>query len=345
MNREHFDIAFLPRTQRGLSLVQAIREKIHAWVTSPYLIDLTKMFDADINFGQELRDLLSDLEQFSARWDFRRMARERGVPTDDKMREGIGAARWLTSSPRFSEDENACVRQNVSRLGLVEGKSPSQLSYDYVIAMGGGRLSCKLRPLRIREFMDAGLGAGTVVLLGAARPILEDERDATDTYAPGAVNEFDLIVAGGQQAFGFDASQFKENRFDHPTNVNLSWVVRRFDANWRGQALSIFALSAPSSDPGRRRANSADTLEFFLGQEHVGEDSTLLLVTSQIYVPYVQLEALRTLGIPRGLFVETVGFPMNRMPALQGMSDTSHYLQEIRSAIQAARRFCEVYPS
>ena len=345
MNHKRFDPAFLLRTQKGFSLVQIIREKIHAWTTSPYLIDLTTMFDADINFGQDLCGLLSDLEQFSDRWDFRRMARERGVSTDDKIHQGMGAARWLTSSPQFFEDENARVRQNASHLGLVEGQLPSRPSYDYVIAMGGGRLSCKLRPLRIREFMNAGLGIGTIVLLGAARPILEDERDATDTYAPGAVDEFDLIVAGGQQAFGFDASQFAENRFSHPTNINLSWVVRRFEADGEGQALSVFALSAPSSDPERRRANSADTLEFFLRQEHVEKDAALLLVTSQIYVPYVQLEALRTLGVSRGLFVETVGFPMDRMPALQGMSDTSHYLQEIRSTIQAARRFCEAYPS
>jgi hypothetical protein len=83
---------------------------------------------------------------------------------------------------------------------------------------------------------------------------------------------------------------------------------------------------------------------FFLKREDVRPKSTLLLVTSQIYVPYTQLEALRTVGLPHELLVETIGFPSDRMPALQGLSNANHYLQEIRSTIQAARRFCQAYP-
>jgi hypothetical protein len=189
--------------------------------------------------------------------------------------------------------------------------------------------------------MRRGVRADTVALLGAARPVADSERDATDTYAPGAADEFDLIVAGAQQAFGFDTSPMHEER--HDDTANRSWVVRRRKAAFDGQSLDIVAVSAPSSDP-LRRANSADTILFFLDHEGIRTGSSLLLITSQIYVPYVQLEALRTVAIPRNLLVETIGFPSNRMPALQGLSNANHYLQEIRSAIQAARRFCKAYP-
>jgi len=192
--------------------------------------------------------------------------------------------------------------------------------------------------------MRAGTRVSTLVLLGAARPVADTERDATDTYAPGAADEFDLIIAGAQQAFGFDASSFDENRYDDTANRNLSWVIRRFATSFEGRGLDVIAMSAPSSDPQRRRANSADTILFFLDREKVPQNSSLLLVTSQIYVPYVQLEALRTVALPRQLLVETIGVSGDRMPTLQGLADANHHLQEIRSTIQAAHRFCRAYP-
>lgn len=201
-----------------------------------------------------------------------------------------------------------------------------------------------LRPLRAAEVIRSGVTTDIVGLLGAPRPIPKSERDATDTYAPGAMDEFDLIVAGGQQALGFDARRFDEQRYDSPTNPNLGWVIRRFEATLDGRSFPVVAVSAPSSDAERRRANSADTLTFFLDRQHVPQNARILLITSQIYVPYLQLEALRTVAIPRKLIVETIGFPGDRMPELHGLSNPNHYLQEIRSTIQAARRFCEAYP-
>jgi len=344
MNVEHFDPTFLPPEQLGVAPVTAIREKIRAWVTSPWLIDLVEMFDGTINFQEGLDDLLRDLHIFSDRWDFRRMARKRGVPADDELHQGQGAARWFTEAIGLSEEVKDSILENAKHLGLVHDLEPSKPSYDCIIVLGGARLSCKLRPLQAAEVMSAGVTASTVALLGAARRIPSSERDATDTYAPGAVDEFDLIVAGGEQALGFDAKTFEGERYDHPSNSNLSWVIGRFRACFEGRSLPVVAISAPSSDPERRRANSADTLMFFLDRENVSQNGRLLLITSQIYVPYVQLEALRTVALPRKLFVETIGFPGDRMPELQGLCNANHYLQEIRSAIQAARRFCEAYP-
>lgn len=344
MNVEHFDPTFLLPTQLGVPPAIAIRAKIRAWVTSPWLVDLVAMFDGTMTSQKGLDDLLRDLYIFSDRWDFRRMARERGVPADDELHQGQGAARWLTEATGLTKEAEDRILQNAKHLGLVHEIEPSQSSYDCIIVLGGARLSCKLRPLRAAEVMRAGVTASTVALLGAARPVPSSERNATDTYAPNAVDEFDLIVAGGQQVLGFDAKTFEEERYVHPSNSNLSWIIRRFKTCFEGRSLLVVAVSAPSSDPDRRRANSADTLMFFLDRENVSRNGRLLLITSQIYVPYVQLEALRTVALSRKLFVETIGFPGDRMPELQGLCNANHYLQEIRSAIQAARRFCEAYP-
>jgi hypothetical protein len=324
--------------------VKEIKGKIRAWVTSNWLADLVTLFDGEISPEGSLDEVLAQLEAFSEKWDYRRIARERGAQADDQLRQGLGSARWLSATTGLPPETEARIIENVRHLGLVTAQNPIRASYDYIVMLGGARLSCKLRPLRAAEVMRAGVHAGKIALLGAARPIPDSERDATDTYAPGAADEFDLIVAGAQQAFGFNASDFEEERFDDPGNRNLSWIIRRFESSVDDQPIKILAISAPSSDPLRRRANSADTMIFFLDRETVRAGSKLLLITSQIYVPYVQLEALRTVALPHQILVETIGFPVEWMRELQGLSNANHYLQEVRSTIQAARRFCQTYP-
>jgi len=341
---DHFDPAFRMPERIDASPVKTVRSKIRSWITSSWMSDLVVMFGGAVPSADNLDESLERLETFSARWDFRRMARDRGAPTDDQLRQGAGSARWLSTATGLSEDQEVRIVEDATRLGLVHGQEPIFLSYEYVVVLGGARLSCQLRPLRAAEIVRSGVDVGRIALLGAARPVAESERDATDTYAPGATDEFDLIVAGAVQAFGFSASVFHEERHDDPDNRNLSWIVRHYDAVTAGRPLHIVAISAPSSDPLRRRANSADTLLFLIEREKIVRGSKLLLITSQIYVPYVQLEALRTVALPQHLLVETIGFPGDRMPPLQGLSNANHYLQETRSAIQAARRFCQAYP-
>lgn len=339
-----YDPTFQMKPPIDASSAGVIRAKIRAWVTSRWLTDLISLFGGDTPGNGSTEQILEELEAFSDRWDFRRIARERGVAADDALREGKGSARWLSATTELPPEADERIVEDARHLGLVQGHEPSRSDYDYVVVLGGARLSCKLRSDRAAEVMRAGTHAGKVILLGAARPVADSERDATDTYAPGATDEFDLIIAGAQGSFGFGQSPSEEVRHEDANNRNLSWATKRFKARFDGQDLEIIAMSAPSSDPLHRRANSADTIVFFLDREHVHPNSKLLLITSQIYVPYVQLEALRTVALPRQLLVETIGFPGDRMPKLQGLSNANHYLQEIRSTIQAARRFCLSFP-
>ena len=344
MTSNDFDPLFSTDTAVGANAVPITQAKIRAWVRSPWLRDLVEVFGGGVSFDAPTAQLLAALEAFSDRWDFRRMARERGAASDDRQAQS-GSARWLSAGTDIDPGSEARVMQNVERLGLTITSNPRRASYDAILVLGGARLSCYLRAVRAAELVQSGTRARTIGLLGAARPVADSERDATDTYAPGAQDEFDLAMAGGEKAFGFDRRHFDEQRFEDRETPNAGWFVRRGEVAYAGQDLHMVALAAPSSDPTRRRANSADTLVFFLDHEHIASGSLVLLITSQIYVPYVQLEALRTVGIPRQVTVETIGFPgRDRMPELQGMSGTNHYLQEVRSAIQAARRFYDAYP-
>lgn len=108
-------------------------------------------------------------------------------------------------------------------------------------------------------------------------------------------------------------------------------MVWRFAADTNDLGVPITLLEAPSPEPDSSRATSADTFTFTahtLGMQ----DSTCLLVTGQPFVPYQNFDALRTLALPFGIQVETVGFGIDRYDGL-GELDQQHpakLLQEVR---------------
>ena len=109
------------------------------------------------------------------------------------------------------------------------------------------------------------------------------------------------------------------------------------------QGTPIVLLAAPSAEPEKCRANTSDTFDFFVDQLQVRNGSNILLVTSQIYVPYQQLEAVRMLGIPYNHSLETIGFPNEWSVGLQGLQKPENYLQEMRSVLQSAGRLLVEY--
>lgn len=133
----------------------------------------------------------------------------------------------------------------------------------------------------------------------------------------------------------FELTEFEEERHCD-SNINLSWAVRTYK-----NVCPVIALEGPSTEPNKRRANSADTYKFFVEKLHVPEGAKVLLITSQIYVPYQQLEAIRILSIPYNIVIETIGFPNDWSGQMQGMQQPSNYLQEIRSTIQAMSRILQ----
>jgi len=198
--------------------------------------------------------------------------------------------------------------------------------------LGGARLSNLFRVRRARQLLDRGsFEAETIVLLGAMREVMESERQATDSYAPGAQTEFDLLVRAAQLELGSD------RRGGSVTDGTNGPRVRMFSSSVHGD-LTVHALAAPSREPGKRRANSADSYAFFHETLRPPTGSSCLLITSQIYVPYQHLEAVRTLALPYELELEAIGFPIRWGGSLQGLRTPANYLQEIRSTIQAAAR-------
>lgn len=313
--------------------VTDLNQRIQNWLYSEELQNIVQVFGGEYPRSMSVSERAKWLENFSDRWDYRKYQAQ---AKDAKTGEN---ARWKISSADLTESQISAVEKGIASLGLTGMDMPSEKSFDYIIALGGARFSCLYRPKYVYELLTRhNISARATILLSGMRPIAESERSATDSYAPDAITEYDLINAGAEKAFE-RSPNFKEERYHHE-NPNRSWAIRTYDTS-DGQ-IPLFSLSGPSSQPDVRRANSADTYQFFLDKFHVEAGQRLLLVTSQIYVPYQQLEAQRTLAYPHRIYIETVGFPAEWSGRLQGMMEPANYLQEIRSTIQAINRFLDM---
>lgn len=329
-------MVYLECPSLAVDRVQAIHQSIDSWMRSTALSRLVESFGEEVPEELDTASLVSWLLSFSERWDFRRMQQNAAA-------KDIGeGARWLLDNSQLTPRQKTLIEESATILGLTNIGEPTEQSYDYVLVLGGARLSCLLRPRLAAELVrDRQLQPKAVVMLGSARPVADSERDATNTYAPSAMTEFDLMNAGAEASFDLDADHTEEH-YDAPDSSNSSWRVRTSRVS--GCPYPLISMSAPSSEPDKRRANSADTYEFFFSKYGVERGASLLLVTSAIYVPYQQLEALRTLALPHDVMIETVGFPAEWGGQLQGMAGPTNYLQEIRSTIQSANRFIQAFP-
>lgn len=313
--------------------VAQIASSIEQWLSTPSLHKLAAIFGVSVPGDFDVRGLSKWFLEFSDAWDFRGRQKQ---AFDRKVGEG---ARWLLADGDLTEEQKKSALTAALDLGLIDNDTPSSDCYDYVWILGGAKLSCLLRSRLAKQAITISKKPPkAVVMLASMRPIGDGEREATNTYAPSAATEFDLFVAAAQKVFGAD-SDFTEERFDDDGNANNSWIIRKYPAD----GYALFVIAAPSSEPEKRRANSADTYEFFFDRFKADKGSNILLTTSQIYVPYQHLEAVRTIAIPHRINLDTIGFVPEWGGALQGMNEPSNYLQEIRSTIQAIDRFLTQY--
>jgi hypothetical protein len=96
-------------------------------------------------------------------------------------------------------------------------------------------------------------------------------------------------------------------------------------------------VAAPSSEPERRRADTADSYAFFA--ERIAElepGERLLLVTTALHVPAQHATAVRMLQLPFAVEVDTVGIePSSAREPARRPSGATAYLLEIRSTVRA----------
>ncbi|HEY7951701.1 MAG TPA: hypothetical protein VID70_01860 [Solirubrobacteraceae bacterium] len=303
----------LPSSARELS------GSIAAWLFSPALAAVVAAFGETAPMSDTpLGEALEWFEDFSLRWDFRG-----------------GQERNLAVAKDLTPEIEAVVMKAAGALGL-RGTSPPQAEhYDQVLVLGGLLRACIARPLYAARLLDEGIiKAPVVTALGGYRPLSGDEHAlAARIGCHDLSDEFEALDEGVRRAFHVSAGSERGERSER---VGESWAVREYGDHAK---LTIRVVAAPSSEPGLRRANTADTYKWFaseLAQLRSGE--RVLILTSDIYVPFQHADALRMLALPYDVEVDAAGIrPGDAAEELAQVFQSHNYLQEMRSTIRALR--------
>ena len=294
-----------------------LRADLGAWIRSEPLATLASVWGGVPPHAVGDHELYEWFDELSAEhWNFRR-----------------GAERNRAERADLSSRQESTALATAAALGLVDARPPSRQDYDHVLVLGGLIRACLVRPVYTARLSRAGATFGNITALGGFRPLNGDEHELAAALGVTAGNEMDAMVKGVARAFTLSADPEIE-RSDPPGTGNDDWAIARFT-----ERSDISVIAAPSSEAAVRRANTADTLVWWAEQQESIEKARILLITTAIYVPYQDAGAIRTLAIPHGATVETVGVPADVAdlgPHTQPFSP-ANYLQEIRSAIRGYR--------
>lgn len=265
--------------------------------------------------------------------------------------------RWQGSQFPIDEADADAIRQRAAALDLVEETRPALSRYDHVVILGGGGISPLTRAQYAHELFELhDLEVGDLWLLGSPRRVQESERRAADTYAKSATDEFDLMSGAARAAFALGDAEVEfvcgcHDESDRcpvwlarvevsatPEEIEATpvWMqherARRFRAD--SASRSIGALSASTSNPPDR-TNTADTYRMLATVTSLAPGQAMLIVTTQVFVPFQTFDALRMLVVPRGVGIDVVGYGAHR----GDRPETPEFLlQELLSAIRSARR-------
>ncbi len=298
---------------------------IEEWARSRALADLVRLSGGEVPADLAPAELLGWLREFSAAWDFRG-----------------GKERNLFEARALDPATDRAIKDAAADLGLIRGGVRPQGHYEHVLILGGLARACLARPLAAaRVLNDGGVEADAVTALGGFRELRGDEVGMVEQVAPEQAgsqavdDEFDAMDVGVRLAFGLGAPD--DERGMSAESAYGSWRVHEYTT---GAGLPVFVVAAPSGEPEVRRTNTGDSYEWFATElAGLRQGQRLLLVTSDIYVPYQHADALRILGLPFGVEVETMGVqPGDLDPRLEQFFSADAYLQEVRSTIMAFDR-------
>ncbi|MEV1286226.1 hypothetical protein [Micromonospora sp. NPDC049679] len=299
---------------------------IERWVTADPFRDLVRAFGGRLPAGDPAT-LLGWLDEFSAtHWDFRH-----------------GRERPEAREPSLDPTTARLVIDAARSLGMVTALPPPRRAYRHLLVLGGLAHACLQRTDYAAHLLDTGAVRATeVAVLGSFRPLTADERDVLAGLGLDACDtEVAALDAGVRRAFGVRRPEDETGRTD--ANPHCSWSVRTYRPEG-GPVVRV--LAAPSSDPGVRRAHTADTQHFWAQQVRLSPDDRVLMVTAPIYVPFQHCDAIRTLAVPYGCGIDTIGVDPDRThPGLpEPVLTSGRYLQEIRSAIRSMRHLHAALP-
>jgi hypothetical protein len=254
----------------------------------------------------------------------------------------------------FTSDFRGRVLELANQLGLVNPQQPARFGrYDKTLILGGGYLFPLLRARYATRLRAQGVDLGEVYFLGSPRFLIKDppERPVAETYAPGATDEFDLMVGAAHAEFGLvSAGTVFLCGCSSACEQCPNWTCRDVEGAERtppaytherhadlvdGSGRTVASVLSASTGRPPYRPDTSDTFSLWARYAKPSAGQRILVITNQVFVPFQTFDALRRLYLPHAVDIDVVGFSADRDHPMQ----TAEYLlQETLSAIRSSRR-------
>ncbi len=316
-----FDAVALPAGVRGGYGRAALDEALRGWAESAPVRALAKSSGWVWPDAGDTRLLLDRLVDLSRDWDFRRN-RERNF-IDSRPVEVNGRP-----------IDAVLITEAARALGMVDATEVTGRRFSHLVVLSGLVRACINRTERAAKLARHGVAVGRVVALGAHRMLGGAEPEQARVAGLGVlVDEAEVILAATRREFGLGEPLSAEEA-RAASDPSRPETFHAASAHYRWPSVEV--VIAPSADPLSRRANTADQFRHWASLAGLGSEHDVLVLTTQIYVPYQHMEAVRILGLERGCGVYSCGVDVAsallRRPPFSGRD----YLQEVRSALCAA---------
>ena len=292
-----------------------------AWAASPPMRALADASGWQWPVCRSTLDLLSRLAELSADWDFR-ASRERYL-IERTPAEANGR-----------QIPDALVTGAARALGLVESPAVPDREFSHLIVLGGQARACVNRMHHAAGLVRDGIRVRKVVALGAHRQLGGGEQEHATAVAHGPLtDEAEVLLAATRAAFRLGTPLISDEPAV-PPDPGKPTEFHAASAHYLWPDVEV--VIAPSDMPENRRAKTGDQLRYWADLADIGHEDDVLILTTQIYVPYQHLVATRVLGLERRCGVYSCG--VDAAGSLLPVRDFGgrDYLQEIRAALRAA---------
>lgn len=316
-----FPVIDLPHCPPGDVDSVRIRRDIDDWVRSAAIAALVTAFGGEPPTGRP-HEAIAQLVAFSTIWDKRN-----------------NLERSEIRSQRYAADVEELVDRAMPALGLGGRTRPPADAYDHVLVLGGGPRTALARPDYAARLLADGHRARSVAALSSLRPLEESEVKFAEGHGmPGLTVEAEAMAAGMARSFGI---------------ADTGWLsgISPSGAEWRtleyrSGPQDVAAVAAPSQDPARR-ANTGDGFVGWADLIHRPQPGErILVVTTDLFVPFQHADAVRCLALPYGCGIDTVGLDAAAYANWVHQNTRTTLLQEVRSAILAMNNLamaCEAH--
>ena len=332
------NILFFLTNDKLLSLIKKSDENFIDNDTLDFILKIKQLlndkeikYENIIYYKNSIIKYVDKLCEFSNIWDYRNK--------QDVILKTGERARWLLVNDDFAKGNEKEIIDCAKALGFI-GKTDlydNKMNIDYVLVLGGGKESNILRPLYSKIMIDKyNFNDAMVVGLTCDRKIDATENTDTFHYDESCKTEFDCVKFGLQKAFNRTKYINAYKDIDKIINENITNDMSEIGNK-------VYVLRSPAND-GRERANSKDTYEYFFQVLFNSNLKNILLVSSQIFVPYQGLSFMEY-ALEYNIYFDIVGYPYllyDNTGAYQH-AEPVKYLQEFRSVILTIKIFLDKY--